>query len=78
MNLRLSTNEDYFLFDIDNIILNPGWINDKIENVSLFIKTIMDKYTEFNKIKCSEIDNIIKYITKGNYEIYLSSIKYNI
>jgi len=78
LNLRLSTNEDYMLFDINTIIQNPGWVNDKIEILSKFITFIMNKYNEFGRINCSNINNIITDITKENYEIYLNTLKYNL
>jgi hypothetical protein len=68
----------FFEFDIDTIIQNPGWINDTIEKISQFIKFIMDKYSEFERINYSDIDNIIKDISKENYEIYLNALKFNL
>lgn len=68
----------FFKFDIDTVIQNPGWINETIEKISQFIKFIMDKYSEFERIDCSDIDNIIRDITKENYDIYLNTIKFNL
>jgi len=78
LNLRLSTNNDYFLFDINTILDNPGWIDSEIEKISKFIKYIMDKYSELGRIKITEIDNIINDISKENYEIYLNALKFNL
>lgn len=78
MNVRLSTNKEYILFNIDTIIQNPGWINKYIEEISQFIKFIMDKYTELGRINISNVDNIINDVTKEKYEIYLNTLKYNL
>jgi len=75
MNLRLSTNNNYILFDIDTILQNPGWITNEVEVISKFIKVVMDKYVELGRIKCTDIDDIIKNITNENYKIYLKEYK---
>lgn len=80
MNMKINrANNEIFKFNIDNMIENPGWINEKITNISLFINSIMNKYKKLNdKINFSDIDNIINDINKENYEIYLNSLKFNI
>lgn len=72
-------------YNIDNIIQNPGWINETITNISYFIKSIFDMYKKqtdkkynYDIVDYSDIDNIIREITKNNYEIYLNSLKYNL
>jgi len=76
--LNLKLNNDEILFDIYPIMHNPDWIPEKIENLSRFMKYVMDKYTEFGIINCSNVDKITKDITQEKYELYLQALKFNV